>query len=202
MSIKSNHYYNIHLDRNNKDPIQLVPSYFPTRQVKKVCQSFLKVEEQDSLYTEMVPQMSYKIPDFVFYLSFSFCSFSFFSRSALASSSSCFLINCSTSFCLRTLMTVFPFSLVSVAISTRSKHTHMYYRQPYLANTLNRQLQFNLFIPFELYYTFPSFLPNTINSQILLREQKYFPSGNAFMNIFILISSFSSPILTSELLFC
>ena len=45
MSIKSNHYYNIHLDRNNKDPIQLVPSYFPTRQVKKVCQSFLKVEE-------------------------------------------------------------------------------------------------------------------------------------------------------------
>lgn len=36
MSIKSNHYYNIHLDRNNKDPIQLVTSYFPTRQVKKV----------------------------------------------------------------------------------------------------------------------------------------------------------------------
>lgn len=73
-------------------------------------------------------------PWFSFYLSFSFCSFSFFSRSALASSSSWFLINCSTSFCLRTLMTVFPFSLVRVAISTASKHTHV------TGGTLGKQL--------------------------------------------------------------
>lgn len=54
----------------------------------------------------------------VFYLSFSFCSFSFLSFSALASSASCFLMSSSTSFCLRTLILVLPFSRVSVAIST------------------------------------------------------------------------------------
>lgn len=40
MSIKSNHHYNIHLDSNNKDPMQLVPSNFPTRQVKKKVKAF------------------------------------------------------------------------------------------------------------------------------------------------------------------
>lgn len=85
-----------------------------------------KIQENTSrgrpgqLLSELAPLRSYKIHDSV-YLSFSLCSFSFFSRSAFASSSSCFLINCSTSFCLRTLITVFPFSLVSVAISTRTQ---------------------------------------------------------------------------------
>lgn len=104
---------------------------FPLHELKKV-NAFSMGMRTACFYTEMVPQTSYRIPDFVFYLSFSFCSFSFFSRSALASSSSCFLINCSTSFCLRTLMTVFPLSLVSVAISTKGKHTHLYHRQEHL----------------------------------------------------------------------
>lgn len=70
-------------------------------------------------------QVIYKMTNYIFYLSFSFCSFSFFSRSAFASSSSCCFINCSTSFCFRTLITVFPFSLVNVAISTETERKHM-----------------------------------------------------------------------------
>ena len=52
------------------------------------------------------------------HLSFSFCSFSFLSFSALASSASCRLMSSSTSFCLSTLIFVFPSSRVRVAIST------------------------------------------------------------------------------------
>ena len=103
------------------DPIQYVMSYFPDGQGKEDnTRKHFRGGRPGQLLSELVPLRSYKIRDSV-YLSFSLCSFSFFSRSALASSSSCFLINCSTSFCLRTLITVFPLSLVSVAISTKTQ---------------------------------------------------------------------------------
>ena len=101
-------------------PIQYEMSYFPGGQGKEEnTRKHFWGGRLGQLLSELVPLRNYKIHDSA-YLSFSLCSFSFFSRSALASSSSCFLI-CSTSFCLRTLITVFPLSLVSVAISTKTQ---------------------------------------------------------------------------------
>lgn len=135
--------------------------------------------------TELVPLRSYKIRDFV-YLSFSFCSFSFFSRSALASSSSCFLINCSTSFCLRTLITVFPFSLVSVAISTTNTNTHLCQRQNGL---LSLYLHLGLFLtlPYYILYTIYShFYGNRI--PLIL----WYPDYHFYLRISSSLSNFLS----------
>lgn len=125
MSVKCNHhhYYKV---LNARDPRPRLESCLPRHSAGR---SAPPRWGRGRRYTDVAPQVDAETPERVFYLSFSFCSFSFFSRSAFASSSSCFLISCSTSFCLRTRMTVLPFSLVSVAISTANRHTGVKSRQ-------------------------------------------------------------------------
>lgn len=101
----------IQLKRKIKGPIRWYHPTFPLCMLRKL---MLSQCGRGQISHWHGAQTSYKILDIVFYLSFSFGYLSFFSCSALASSSLCFffLINCCSSFCLRILMTNDHFSIL------------------------------------------------------------------------------------------